>query len=110
MARAGAGWRIRARHRMARGTVMPDDARPRRTFAPRRLPMSRLVCLTAAYVIVTAVGAAPATAQQPSSTTARPAAAETRTVKRYAPEDFFKTVSYAGASFSPDGSKILVSS
>ena len=72
--------------------------------------MSRLVCLTAASVLATAVGAAPATAQQPSSTTARPAAAEARAVKRYAPEDFFKTVSYAGVSFSPDGSTLLVSS
>lgn len=33
-----------------------------------------------------------------------------RAVARYAPEEFFKTISYSGASFSPDGSRLLVSS
>ena len=30
--------------------------------------------------------------------------------KKYTIDDFFGTTSYAGSSFSPDGSKILVSS
>jgi dipeptidyl aminopeptidase/acylaminoacyl peptidase len=54
-------------------------------------------------------------AQQPGAPpTAQPGAAAAATprppAKRYAAEDFFRTVSYAGASFSPDGGKLLVSS
>ena len=77
--------------------------------------MPRLAHLTAACVI-TAVAAAlhphPARAQQPTpgAGSGRASAATPRVVKRYAPEDFFKTVAYAGASFSPDGSTLLVSS
>ena len=44
-------------------------------------------------------------------TTAPPEASQaTREVKRYSIDDFLDTVSYGGASFSPDGTKILVRS
>jgi dipeptidyl aminopeptidase/acylaminoacyl peptidase len=67
--------------------------------------------LVVAGLLAAALAVAPraAAAQQPTPAVAAPAGAP-RAVKRYAPEEFFKTVSYAGASFSPDGSKLLVSS
>lgn len=65
----------------------------------------------AAGLAVAASAAAPPTAlaQQPTAAAAPPAGAS-RTVRRYAPEDFFRTVNYSGASFSADGSTLLVSS
>jgi dipeptidyl aminopeptidase/acylaminoacyl peptidase len=77
--------------------------------------MPRLAHLSTACVVAAVAYAArphPAGAQQPAPVSAADIApgAAPRAVKRYAAEDFFKTVAFAGASFSPDGSTLLVSS
>ena len=75
--------------------------------------MFRLAHLAVACLVVAAGSVAPryvAAQQPPVSVAGRDSSAAPRAVRRYAPEDFFKTVAYAGASFSPDGSKLLVSS
>ena len=73
-----------------------------------RLPLTRSL-MSLALCAVGALAALPAVAVIPQAAVAE-APATGKVVPRYTIEQFLDTIDYRGASFSPDGKKILVSS
>jgi Tol biopolymer transport system component len=91
--------------------VVVDAAGTRPAAAPQAAPASQPAPAPAPAPAAPAPQAPPqAPAAQPAPEPAAPAAAPARTVRQYTIEQFLDTVSLGGASFSPDKSKILVSS
>jgi dipeptidyl aminopeptidase/acylaminoacyl peptidase len=81
----------------------------RNRLAAALLAASTLGACSAPPEPASGTAAAPAAAPAPAATPA-PAAEPARPAKQYSIEDFVDTVSVAGASFSPDDSRVLFSS